>query len=67
MPPETTQTPAYSLTLSGEERDILLGLLRQALGETRVEAHRTHTPGFREQVLGQEADIRTLIEKIERL
>ena len=42
-------------------------LLERALGETRVEVHRTHTPGFRDQVLHQEAVIRRLLEKLQRL
>ncbi len=58
---------SHILTLSGEERDSLLGLLRQTLGEARVEVHRTHTPAFRELVLGQEVLIRNLIEKLEHL
>jgi hypothetical protein len=57
----------YTLTLSGEERDGLLGLLQRAFGEVRVEMHRTHTPGFRKLVLDQETLIRGLIEKLERL
>jgi hypothetical protein len=59
------QQSSYTLTLSSEERDALLSLLRQALGEARVEAHRTHTPAFRDLVLDQQAVIRILIEKLE--
>ncbi|MGP0070299.1 MAG: hypothetical protein ACLQGP_42695 [Isosphaeraceae bacterium] len=57
----------YTLTLRDEERDKLLDLLRRSLGEARVEVHRTHTPAFRESVIGQEDAIRSLIEKLERL
>jgi hypothetical protein len=64
MPAEVIQQADYTLTLSGQERDCLLGLLRQALGEARVEAHRTHTPDFRDLVLGQEALLRALIERL---
>jgi hypothetical protein len=67
MATQVLQEPTHTLILSTEERDSLLGLLRQALGETRVEVHRTHTPAFRERVIGQEVLIRTLIEKLERL
>ncbi len=61
------QQTSHILTLSGEERDSLLGLLRQTLGEARIEVHRTHTPAFRELVLGEEVAIRNLIGKLERL
>lgn len=64
---QVLQQSSYTLTLSGQERDSLLGLLRQALGESRVEAHRTHTPDFRDLVLDQQAIIRALVEKVERL
>jgi hypothetical protein len=67
MPAEVLQHSHSTLILSGKERDTLLGMLRQALGETRVEVHRTHTPNFRDMVLDQEAIIRGLIEKLERL
>jgi len=56
----------HTLTLSGEERESLLRLLRQTLGEARVEMHRTHTPAFRESVSGEQSVIRALIEKLER-
>jgi len=67
MSAQVLQQSSHTLNLSGEERDSLLGLLRQALGEARVEVHRTHTPAFRDSVLAQEAVIRALIEKLERL
>lgn len=67
MSVQVLQQSSYTLTLSGEERDVLLGLLRPTLGEARVEVHRTHTPAFRDAVLGHEAGIRALIEKLERL
>jgi hypothetical protein len=67
MSAQVLQQTSYTLTLSGQERDALLGLLRQAFTETRVEAHRTHSPNFRELVLGQESLIRDLVEKLEHL
>jgi hypothetical protein len=67
MSAQVLQQLSYTLTLSDQERDSLLGLLRQAFAETRVEAHRTHTPGFRELVLGQQALVRSLVEKLEHL
>ena len=67
MSAQVLQQPSYTLTLSVQERDCLLGLLRQAFGESRVEAHRTHTPDFRDLVLDQQAVFRTLVDKVERL
>jgi hypothetical protein len=67
MASETGTTIEYHLSLDDEERAELETLLEQALGETRVEAHRTHTPAFREQVQRQEDVIRRLLEKLSRL
>lgn len=53
-------------TLTASEREYLLGLLEAALGDTRVEVHRTHTPGYREQVLQQENLIRQLLGKLRK-
>lgn len=57
----------YSLPLTVQERDGLLGLLRMALGEARVQARRTHTPDFRDLVLAEQAVIRHLVERLEQL
>lgn len=56
-----------TLELTPAECGQLKNLLQQALGETRVEVHRTHSPGPREQVLEQESLIRGMLEKINRL
>jgi hypothetical protein len=53
-----------ALALDEEERAILRGLLEQALGETRVEVHRTHTPEFRVQVQHREVLLAKMIKKI---
>jgi hypothetical protein len=57
---------SFSMTLDEEERATLLTMLQQALGEARVEAHRTHTPDFRDQVLHKETLIRGLIKKLQQ-
>jgi hypothetical protein len=57
----------YSLMISDTERTELARLLKQSLGETRVEAHRTHTPGYREEVLKQEELLRGLLDKVQKL
>jgi hypothetical protein len=67
MSAQVLQQSSHMLTLSGGERDSLLDLLRQTLGEAHIELHRTHTPAFRDSVLGREAVIRALIEKLEWL
>ena len=64
MPAATSE---FTLTLTTEERDELLRLVEQAFGDTRVEAHRTHTPGYREQVLHEETVLKGLIEKLRQL
>jgi hypothetical protein len=58
------ETTTRELLIDEQERALMLGLLDQALGETRVEAHRTHTPTYREDVLHHEEVIRRLIAKL---
>jgi len=67
MSTATPQQPGYILAITGEERERILALLRQELADSRVEAHRTHTPACRDVVIGHESAIRALIEKLERL
>lgn len=67
MTDQAAQPSILTLTLTQEERNSLLDLLKQALGEARIEVHRTHTPAFREQVLHQESLIRDLVDKLDRL
>lgn len=67
MTDQAAQPSILTLTLTQEERNSLLDLLKQALGEARIEVHRTHTPAFREQVLHQESLIRGLVDKLDRL
>src|SRR4051812_12687615 len=64
MSADPTQPTEGTFALTQEERATLLRLLQQALGDTRVEAHHTHTPGYREEVLREETVIRGLLEKI---
>ncbi len=67
MTAETRRPIEEHPTIDDEERAELVTLPGQALTETRVEAHRTHTPGFRERVLRQEAVVRRLLDKRQRL
>ena len=53
------------VTLTNEQRDLLLRVLDVALAETRVEAHRTHfSPDYRKQVLQEEEQIKTLLSQL---
>lgn len=56
--------PEFTLTLTEAERAELLRLLEQSFKDTRVEVHRTHTPGYRESVQLEEATLRGLIDKL---
>jgi hypothetical protein len=67
MSPQVIPQPTHTLTLTAEERDSLLRVLRKMLGDARIEVHRTHTPAFREGVLGEEVLIRNLIGKLEHV
>jgi hypothetical protein len=58
------ETTTLDLHLDDEERDLVLALLEQALSDTRVEAHRTHTPVYRQDVLHREEVLRGLIVKV---
>lgn len=58
------ETTTPELAFDDAERTLMVGLLEHALGETRVEAHRTHTPSYREGVLENEALIRRLLAKL---
>jgi len=66
MSTTNTQSPAFTLTLSEEERSQLLSLLEQEDRETLVEAHRTDSPNFREHIERKESVLRGLIDKLRR-
>ena len=50
---------------SEEERVELVRLLEQSLKEIRGEIHKTHTPEYRDRVLGQESLLRGLLVKLQ--
>ena len=66
MSTDVAQSGMMVLALDEEERAVLLQLLEQALSETRVEVHRTHTPDFRAQVQRREELLAKMIERIGR-
>jgi hypothetical protein len=54
-----------TVKLTSEEAAVLLRLVNSALGETRVEVHRTHhNPEFREEVKHEEDVLRGLAVKL---
>jgi hypothetical protein len=55
----------FNLLINAQEREELLRVLKNSLGETRVEVHHTHTPGYRESVKHEEEVIRGLLQKIQ--
>ncbi len=63
----TTAPVMHSFMISEEERAELILLLERVLGETRVEIHRTHTPEYRERVLGEQALLRGLLDKFQHM
>jgi hypothetical protein len=60
----TGQTTKWTLTLNESERDRLLILLEREMRETHVEARRTESPDFQDEVHRQESVIQGLIEKL---
>jgi hypothetical protein len=56
----------FTVVLNEREREELLLMLEQALRDTRVEVHRTHTPGYRENVQMEEALLRGLLDKVRK-
>ena len=52
------------VVLSDEERNYLAGVLKTALGDTRVEARHTRTEDFREKVRHEEELLRGLLAKL---
>jgi hypothetical protein len=64
MATERKAAESITLTLNQEEAEELVRLVDSALGETRVEVHRTHTPAFREKVQHTEALLRSVLGKL---
>jgi hypothetical protein len=62
-----TDPMVSQLAIDAEEQAELMSLVERELGETRVEARRTHNPNFRDEVLHHEAVLRRLLEKLNRL
>ncbi len=54
------------LTVTAEERQYLLELLKTTVTNTRVEEHRTRVPAYREHILHQEALAQGLLNKLQQ-
>lgn len=54
----------FPLTLSNEERELLVHLLEDARKETLIEEHRTRAPTYREHVVHQGDLISGLLGKL---
>jgi len=61
-----TESPAFTLALSGEERELLRNLLQQTLRDKQIEDHRTDSITFRELVQRQEDLLQNVIDKLGR-
>jgi hypothetical protein len=59
-----SSTSSFTLTLSEEERALLLNFLEQALHDKQIEVHRTEAFEYREHVQHQETLLRGLINKL---
>ncbi len=60
----TAVKPLYTLALSEEERTQLISLLAQVLKDTRVEAHRTDAPDYREWIERRESALQDVINRL---
>jgi hypothetical protein len=58
--------PDFPLTLTAEERQYLVDLLKAEFKDVRLEEHRTRTPLYRETVVHQESIIAALMNKLEQ-
>lgn len=52
------------LTLTAEERNLLVELLEMSLKEARIEEHRTRAPAYRQIVLHREELLVSMLRKL---
>jgi len=50
--------------IDAQERDVLVRLVEQALGDTRVEVRRTSTPEFRDRLHAEERVLASLLRRL---
>jgi len=56
--------PDVPLTLTPEERDLLVSLLETVMKEALVEEHRTESSAFRERIVKREHLISSILGKL---
>jgi len=56
--------PDLNLTLTTEERDVLVGLLETLMKETLVEEHRTESSSFRDRIIKREHLLASILSKL---
>jgi hypothetical protein len=64
MAAPSTDAPLVTLSLSEQERTLLLSVLDQALREKRIEVHRTDALEYREHLEQQEALLNRFVERL---
>jgi hypothetical protein len=55
------------LELSAEDRELLIRIVAEAIGEIRVEVRRTREPTFHDRLVAEEDRLKALLERLERL
>ena len=50
--------------IDAQERDVLVRLVEQALGDTRVEIRRTSTPEFRDRLQAEERILTSVLRRL---
>ena len=61
---QANEVTKFVLALDEVERTELLNLLRRELRETHMEARRTESPDYQDQVHNHESVLRGLVEKL---
>jgi len=62
---QVQQPNVVAIQMDAEERTYLINLLKEELGDTRVEARRTDTPRYQEGLHRQEEIILRLLTKVQ--
>ncbi len=55
------------LSLSADEREILVNVVENALKEAQIEEHRTKTLSYRESIVARETVLKSLLQKLGRV
>lgn len=55
------------LDLSSEDRDLLIGIVEQTIGQLRVEVRRTRKPSFHDRLVNEEERLKSILERLKAL